>query len=124
MQSCDSHVGDVADAFDGELNVETCTNRSGNIVSNLARMADRVATLIAIILPFLGLVTAAFILWGWGFSWIDLGLLLGMYVATRLVPHLSKVNMFATIFFMQPERAERFARRVAGLRRGRMSRSW
>jgi stearoyl-CoA desaturase (delta-9 desaturase) len=82
MKSCDSHVGDVADAFDGELKVEPCKNHSGDIVSNLAPMADRVATLIAIILPFLGLVTAAFILWGWGFSWIDLGLLLGMYVAT------------------------------------------
>ncbi len=39
---------------------------------------------VAIVLPFLGLVAAPFFLWGWGFSWLDLGLLLGMYVLTSL----------------------------------------
>ena len=40
--------------------------------------------LAVIVLPFLGLVAAPFFLWGWGFAWTDLGLLLGMYVATVL----------------------------------------
>ena len=35
-------------------------------------------------MPFLGLVAAVFFLWGWGFRWVDLGLLLGMYVLTAL----------------------------------------
>jgi stearoyl-CoA desaturase (Delta-9 desaturase) len=35
--------------------------------------------LAAVILPFLGLAAAAFAVWGWGFSWVELGLLLGMY---------------------------------------------
>ena len=43
-----------------------------------------VANLAAVILPFLGLAAAAFLLWGWGFSWVHLGLLLGMYVPTAL----------------------------------------
>lgn len=42
------------------------------------------ATLAAIILPILGLVMAAFSLWGWGFSWTDFGLLTGMYLLTTL----------------------------------------
>lgn len=44
----------------------------------------QLATFVAIIVPFLGLVAAPFFLWGWGFSWTDLGLLLGMYVLTAL----------------------------------------
>ena len=44
----------------------------------------RVATLVAVVVPFLGLVVAVVSLWGWGFSGIQLGLLLGMYVLTAL----------------------------------------
>lgn len=44
----------------------------------------RVAILHAVIVPFLGLVAAVVLLWGWGFRWIDLGLLLSMYVLTAL----------------------------------------
>ena len=41
--------------------------------------------LIAVVhLPFLGLFAAALFLWGRGFSWVDLGLLLAMYVMTAL----------------------------------------
>jgi len=36
------------------------------------------------VLPFLGLAAAVFLLWGWGFSWVHLGLLLGMYIPTAL----------------------------------------
>lgn len=41
-------------------------------------------TFIVIVVPFLGLIAAPFFLWGWGFSWVDLGLLLGMYVLSAL----------------------------------------
>lgn len=40
--------------------------------------------LAAIIIPFVGLVSVPFFVWGWGFKWIDLGLLLAMYVITVL----------------------------------------
>jgi stearoyl-CoA desaturase (delta-9 desaturase) len=43
-----------------------------------------VANLLAVILPLLGLGAAAIFLWGWGFSWVELGLLMGMYVLTAL----------------------------------------
>jgi stearoyl-CoA desaturase (delta-9 desaturase) len=43
-----------------------------------------VANLLAVILPFLALGAAAVFFWGWGFHWVDLGLLLGMYVVTAL----------------------------------------
>src|SRR5687767_14572916 len=47
-----------------------------------ASLAVRTVTLIAIIVPLLGVVAAPFFVWGWGFHWTDLGLLLGMYVLT------------------------------------------
>ncbi len=40
--------------------------------------------LTAVGVPFLGLIVAVALLWGWGFGWSDLGLLLGMYVLTGL----------------------------------------
>jgi stearoyl-CoA desaturase (Delta-9 desaturase) len=43
-----------------------------------------VANLVAVVGPFLGLAAGIVFLWGWGFSWVDLGLLLGMYVLTGL----------------------------------------
>ena len=44
----------------------------------------RVATLAAIVVPFLGLVAAGVLLGTWGFHWVDLGLLVGMYALTGL----------------------------------------
>lgn len=49
-----------------------------------ASLAARVVTLLAIALPLVGVVAAPFFLWGWGFRWTDLGLLLGMYLLTAL----------------------------------------
>jgi len=44
----------------------------------------RLVTIFGILIPFLAVVAAPFLVWGWGFHWTDLGLLLGMYVATVL----------------------------------------
>lgn len=49
-----------------------------------ASLGTRIATLIAVVLPFLGLIAAAFTFWGWGFSWVELGLFGGMYMATAV----------------------------------------
>lgn len=40
--------------------------------------------LIAIIVPFLGLLSACLFFWGRGFTWADFGLLIGMYLTTAL----------------------------------------
>jgi stearoyl-CoA desaturase (delta-9 desaturase) len=45
-------------------------------------LGARLVTIIGITVPFLGVIAAPFFLWGWGFHWTDLGLLLGMYVFT------------------------------------------
>jgi stearoyl-CoA desaturase (Delta-9 desaturase) len=47
-------------------------------------LGTRLVTLAAVIVPLLGLAAAVGLLWGWGFRWVDLGLLLGMYVLTAL----------------------------------------
>ena len=44
----------------------------------------RVANLLAVVLPFLGLAAAFALLWGRGFGWVELGLLGGMYALTAL----------------------------------------
>lgn len=49
-----------------------------------ASLAIRLATIVAIIVPFLGVIAAPFFVWGWGFHWADLGLLLAMYVLTAM----------------------------------------
>jgi len=52
--------------------------------SGHASLGTHFGMLLAIVIPFLGLVAIPFFLWGWGFSWPDLSLLLGMYVLTAL----------------------------------------
>lgn len=44
----------------------------------------KVANLIAVILPFVGLVAAAVLLWGVAFDWVHLALMAGMYAITVL----------------------------------------
>jgi stearoyl-CoA desaturase (Delta-9 desaturase) len=47
-------------------------------------VAAQVMNLLAVVLPLLGFMAAFFLLWGWGFGWVQLGLLLGMYLLTAL----------------------------------------
>jgi len=49
-----------------------------------ASLAVRLVTLVTIIIPLLTVVAAPLFVWGWGFGWTDLGLLLGMYLLTSL----------------------------------------
>jgi stearoyl-CoA desaturase (delta-9 desaturase) len=44
----------------------------------------RVVNLLAVVFPFAGLVVAIVCLWGYGFDWVHLGLLLGMYALSIL----------------------------------------
>jgi stearoyl-CoA desaturase (delta-9 desaturase) len=44
----------------------------------------RIVTFLAILLPLLGVIAAPFFVWGWGFGWTDLGLLVGSYLITAL----------------------------------------
>lgn len=59
-------------------------------------VAEQIATLAAVIMPFVGLIVAICMLWGWGITWVELVVLIGMYLATgfgitvgyhRLVTH-------------------------------------
>jgi len=45
-----------------------------------ASALERRITVFAVVLPFLGFVTAIALLWGSGVTWLDLGILAGMYV--------------------------------------------
>jgi stearoyl-CoA desaturase (delta-9 desaturase) len=44
----------------------------------------RIVLLTAVIAPFVGLIAAIVSVWGWGFRWSDLALLIGMYFLTVL----------------------------------------
>jgi stearoyl-CoA desaturase (delta-9 desaturase) len=52
--------------------------------SKTISMRLRLLNLAGVILPFLGFVAVVVSLWGRGFSWVDCGLLLGMYVLTAV----------------------------------------
>jgi stearoyl-CoA desaturase (delta-9 desaturase) len=41
-------------------------------------------TLVVVFVPFLGLLAAVASVWGWGFSWVELGVLAGMYLLTAV----------------------------------------
>jgi stearoyl-CoA desaturase (Delta-9 desaturase) len=47
-------------------------------------LAVRLTVLILITGPFIGVVIAPFMVWGWGFRWTDLGLLLGLSILTGI----------------------------------------
>ncbi len=49
-----------------------------------ASLLAQFATGAAVVIPFAGLVTALILVWGWGFGWVELGLLLGMYGVTAI----------------------------------------
>jgi stearoyl-CoA desaturase (delta-9 desaturase) len=66
-----------------------CDNLESDVPSELSgrqtlSLPVRITNLIAIVLPFVGLLTAIVLMWGWGFDWLHLGLLLGMYCITGL----------------------------------------
>jgi stearoyl-CoA desaturase (delta-9 desaturase) len=72
-----------------------------------------IANLSAVVLPFLGLAAAAFLLWGWGFSWVHLGLLLGMYFPTALGVTVGYHRLFTHRSF-ETNRAVQFVLGVLG----------
>jgi stearoyl-CoA desaturase (delta-9 desaturase) len=47
-------------------------------------VAARIGTLAAVILPVAGCAAAVATVWGWGFGWVELGLLVGMSLLTAL----------------------------------------
>jgi stearoyl-CoA desaturase (delta-9 desaturase) len=54
----------------------------GRMCVNLQRMtrAERIANMIGVVVPFLGLIAAILLLWQSWVDWIDLGLLVGLYI--------------------------------------------
>ena len=48
------------------------------------QLLQRIATLVIILVPFVGLIVAMALVWGRGFDWVNLGLLIGMYLFTGL----------------------------------------
>jgi len=44
----------------------------------------RIANIVVIVVPFLGLITAIALLWGWGITWQHLVLMVGMYIITGM----------------------------------------
>jgi stearoyl-CoA desaturase (delta-9 desaturase) len=48
------------------------------------RVVAFAGTLVGVTLPFAGVVMAVVLSWLWGFSWVNVGLLVGMYLASML----------------------------------------
>ena len=56
---------------------------------------SRITMLLVVTVPFLGLLAGILLFWGRGFSWIQLGLFLGMYLLTALGVTLGYHRLFA-----------------------------
>src|SRR5437867_1952414 len=55
----------------------------------------RLMTFVAITVPFLGLVSAPYFVWEWGFDWVDLGVLLGTIFLTAIGITVGYHRLFA-----------------------------
>lgn len=76
--------------MDSSLTAETSSAPSPSVFRAVslrhepAPVSVQVVTLVGVVMPLAGLISAIALLWGWGFSWVHLGLMLGMYLATTL----------------------------------------
>jgi stearoyl-CoA desaturase (delta-9 desaturase) len=59
-----------------------------------ASRVQRLATLMGVVVPFLGLIAAVSLAWGRGLSWVEVSLLLGMYAAAGLGVTLGYHRLF------------------------------
>lgn len=62
----------------------------------------RVLQLVAVIVPFVGLLTGIVLLWGWGIDWPHLGAFLAMYVVTGLGVTIGYHRLFTHRSFDAP----------------------
>ena len=74
---------------------------------------QRVATLLAVSIPFLGVIGAVCCVWGWGFSWPELASLLLMYFATGFGTTVGYHRLFSHRSF-ETHRPVRFLLSVLG----------
>ena len=71
-----------------------------DVAPPLAPLSERIATLVGVMLPFIGLVAAIALTWGWGFTWLEFTLLLTFYLAaggSRDVPLVMGLNLFIAV---------------------------
>lgn len=61
---------------------QTTTSGANPLEKARQSTGQRIGTIIAIFGPFLGLLIAIYFIWGWGFSWVEMALLAGMYAAS------------------------------------------
>ncbi len=78
-----------------------------------AALGVRILTLLAVVLPPLGLLAAAILIWGRGFSWTPLALLVGMYLLTAVGVTVGFHRLFTHRSF-ETTRAIRFILAVLG----------
>jgi stearoyl-CoA desaturase (Delta-9 desaturase) len=82
-------------------------------VSETISTSARLANLTVIVLPFVGFVAVIAFLWGRGFSWVDCGLLLGMYALTAVGITVGYHRLFTHRAF-ETNRAVQFVLAVLG----------
>ncbi len=75
---------DLSRSMDQPPELDAPTSAPNLNFPQLAPLTIRIATLAVVIVPFLGLIAAIVILWGWGFSGIHAGVMAGMYLLTAV----------------------------------------
>lgn len=69
-------------AIDGGPGADALEDTEGEI--QVATLRYKIATLLVILVPFIGLIAAIALTWGWGFSWFHMGLMAGTYILTGI----------------------------------------
>jgi stearoyl-CoA desaturase (delta-9 desaturase) len=73
-------LSSIATAVD--LNLDASDSSAKEVDVPRITMSIRLVNLTAVLVPLIGLVITIALLWGWGFSWLHLWILLGMYLVT------------------------------------------
>ena len=75
----------------------------------------QIINLVAVILPLAGLVAAIVLLWGPGFSWVHLGLLVGMYLAAGFGVTIGYHRLFTHRSFEAPRAVQAILAILGGM---------
>ncbi|HWB19474.1 MAG TPA: fatty acid desaturase [Phycisphaerales bacterium] len=82
--------------------LDVISENTAGYASGPASLRLRLITLLAVLLPFLGLIAAVVLLWGIGFSWLHAALMFGMYVGTGLGITIGYHRLFTHKSFKTP----------------------
>src|SRR5688572_20253361 len=113
LATCPLHIGKKLNASESENTLLADSELPLRADVAPVSTSVRLLNLAAVMLPFLGFVAVVVSLWGRGFHWVDLSLLLAMYVLTGVGISVGYHRLFTHRAF-ETNRAVQFILAVLG----------